>query len=109
MELDLSKPLDEHDHIIKLNLLAKKKRKHADDLHDYFNSTKRYKKSVYIEDFKELNNDMLYHVQEIFFRLHQGPGMDDLARTFSSFLVAEVDKRNRNPLKRMRMIEHLRQ
>ncbi|GJV26980.1 hypothetical protein Tco_1383428 [Tanacetum coccineum] len=139
LELDLSIPLEEQDPIIKLNLLGKKKRKHADDLHDYFKSTKRSKKSVQygdcqvgiilneptlrmilfnsrqrqdfinIEDFEELNNDMLYHVQDIFFRLRQGPGMYDLARTFSSFLVAEVDKRNLNPLKKIRLIEQLRQ
>ncbi|GJV46212.1 hypothetical protein Tco_1430748 [Tanacetum coccineum] len=57
---------------------------------------------ISIEDFEELNNDMVYHVQEIFFKLHQGLRTDDLARTFSSFLVAEVDKRNLNPLKQMR-------
>ncbi|GJY45366.1 hypothetical protein Tco_0434429 [Tanacetum coccineum] len=75
---------------------AEKKRKNPDDLHDYFKSTKRYKKSVQfgnsqartvlneptlgmilfnfkqrqdfisIEDFEELDNDMLYNVQEFF-------------------------------------------
>ncbi|GJT83089.1 hypothetical protein Tco_1057431 [Tanacetum coccineum] len=39
LELDLSKPLEDQDPILKLNLLAKKKRKNADDLHDYFKST----------------------------------------------------------------------
>ncbi|GKA91533.1 hypothetical protein Tco_0813403 [Tanacetum coccineum] len=67
LELDFSKPLDEQDPILKLNLLAKKKRKDANDLHDYFRSTKR---------------------------LHQGPGQDDLARTFSSLLVAEALRRS---------------
>ncbi|GJS23395.1 hypothetical protein Tco_0452027 [Tanacetum coccineum] len=38
-----------------------------------------------------------------------GPGLDDHARTFSSLLLAEVDKRNLNPLKQMRTIEQLRQ
>ncbi|GKA19736.1 hypothetical protein Tco_0699651 [Tanacetum coccineum] len=82
--------------------------KNADDLHDYFKSTKRYRKSVQfcdfqaltilnepslgmilfnskqrqdfisIEDFEELNNEMLCNVQEIFFILHQGPRQDDL-------------------------------
>ncbi|GKA05730.1 hypothetical protein Tco_0684850 [Tanacetum coccineum] len=47
--------------------------------------------------------------QEIFFRLHQGSGLDDHARTFSSLLLAEIDKRNLNPLKQMRVIEQLRQ
>ncbi|GJX15483.1 hypothetical protein Tco_0216315 [Tanacetum coccineum] len=64
---------------------------------------------ISIEHFAKLNNDMLYHVQENFFRLHQEPGMDDLARTLSSLLVAEVDKRNLNPNKQMRLIEKLRQ
>ncbi|GJW34934.1 hypothetical protein Tco_0057854 [Tanacetum coccineum] len=50
LDLDFSKPLGEQDPIIKLNDLAKKKRKHADDLHDYFRSTKRYKYSVKYED-----------------------------------------------------------
>ncbi|GKA91103.1 uncharacterized mitochondrial protein-like protein, partial [Tanacetum coccineum] len=40
--------------------------------------------------------------------LHQGPGLDDHARTFSSFLLAKVDKRNLNPLKQIRTIEQLR-
>ncbi|GKB95014.1 hypothetical protein Tco_0981151, partial [Tanacetum coccineum] len=42
-------------------------------------------------------------------RRHQGPGLDDHARTFSSLLLAKVDKRNLNPLKQMRNIEQLRQ
>ncbi|GJS18168.1 hypothetical protein Tco_0412640 [Tanacetum coccineum] len=60
-------------------------------------------------DLKDFPNTMLYTVQEIFFRRHQGPGLDDHARTFSSLLLAEVDKRNINPLKQMRTIEQLRQ
>ncbi|GKB55768.1 hypothetical protein Tco_0911954 [Tanacetum coccineum] len=100
LELDLNRPLEEQDLIIKLNILTKKKRKNPDDLHEYFKSTKMYKKLVQfgnfqagtvlneptlrmilfnlkqrqdfinIEDFKELNNDMMYHVHEIFIRLH---------------------------------------
>nr|GEX90480.1 hypothetical protein [Tanacetum cinerariifolium] len=61
-----------------------------------------------IKDFRDFLNEMLYTVQEIFFRLHQGPGLDDHAKTFSSFLLAEVDKRNLNPLKQMRTIKQLR-
>ncbi|GJR44465.1 hypothetical protein Tco_1312568 [Tanacetum coccineum] len=38
-----------------------------------------------------------------------GSGQDDLARTFSSLLVAEVDKRNLNPNKQIRLIEQLGQ
>ncbi|GJT88113.1 hypothetical protein Tco_1069830 [Tanacetum coccineum] len=137
LELDFNKPLDEQAPIINLNLLARNKRKNVDDLHDYFKSTKSYMRSVQfddhqvgtvlnepslgmilfnssqrkdfvnIEDFEELNNEMLYNVQEIFFRLHQGPGQNDLARTFSSPLVDEVKKRNLNPNKQMRLIEQL--
>nr|GEV27761.1 hypothetical protein [Tanacetum cinerariifolium] len=46
--------------------------------------------------------------EEIFFRIHQGPRLDDLTRTFSSFLLAEVDKRNLNPLKQMKVIKQMR-
>nr|GEV69053.1 hypothetical protein [Tanacetum cinerariifolium] len=63
---------------------------------------------VTIKDLKDFSNSMLYTIQEIFFRQHQGPGVDDHARTFSSLLLAEVDKRNPNPLKQIRTIEHLR-
>ncbi|GKA03780.1 hypothetical protein Tco_0676561 [Tanacetum coccineum] len=128
-----------YDPLDKLNDLANKKRKHADDIHDYFKANKRLKSSVQyedhlpgtvlnepvlgmivfnsyhrqdfvtVEDFRDFPNTMLYTVQEIFFRLHQGPGLDDHARTISSLLLAEVDKRNLNPLKQMRTIEQLRQ
>ncbi|GJZ02568.1 hypothetical protein Tco_0520529 [Tanacetum coccineum] len=64
---------------------------------------------VIIEDFRDCPNEMLYTVQDIFFRLHQGTRLDDHARTFSSLLLAEVDKRNLNPLKQIRAIEQLRQ
>ncbi|GJY18827.1 hypothetical protein Tco_0390318 [Tanacetum coccineum] len=110
--------LREQDPILKLNLLGKKKRKNVDDLHDYFMSTKRYKTSVQfanhqagtvlnepslgiilfnysqrqdfisVEGFEDFNNEMLYNVQEPL-RLQQGPGISDLARTFSTFLVVE--------------------
>ncbi|GKC02415.1 hypothetical protein Tco_0994025 [Tanacetum coccineum] len=109
--IDLDKPLSEQDPLDKLNDLAKKKRKNVDDLHDYFKENKRLKSSdfVTIEDFRDFPNEMLYTVQEIFFRLHQGPRLDDHAKTFSSLLLAEVEKRNLNPLKQMRTIEQLRQ
>nr|GEX32121.1 hypothetical protein [Tanacetum cinerariifolium] len=64
---------------------------------------------VTIKDFRDFPNTKLYIVQEIFFRLHQGPRLDDHARTFSSLLLAKTDKRNLNPLKQMRTIEKLRQ
>ncbi|GJV98494.1 hypothetical protein Tco_1553746 [Tanacetum coccineum] len=123
----------------KLNDVANKKRKHADDIHDFFRANKRLKSSVQyedhpagtvldepvlcmilynsyhrqdfitIKDFRDFPNIMLYTVQEIFFRLHQGPGLDNHARTLSSLLLAEIDKGNLNPLKQIRVIEHLRQ
>ncbi|GJV39537.1 hypothetical protein Tco_1417977 [Tanacetum coccineum] len=58
---------------------------------------------ISINDFGDLNNDMLYDVQEIFHILHQGPGVDDIARTFNSFLLVEVDKRNLNQIKQIRV------
>ncbi|GJY70103.1 hypothetical protein Tco_0473085 [Tanacetum coccineum] len=61
-----------------------------------FNSKQR-QDFISIEDFEELNNEMLYNVQENFFRRHKRPRMYDLARTFSSLLVATVEKRNLNP------------
>ncbi|GJZ64766.1 hypothetical protein Tco_0621462 [Tanacetum coccineum] len=139
LEIDFSKPFSEQDSLDKLNDHARKKRKHDDDIHDYFRSTKKFKSSVQyedhpartvlnepclgiimfnsvqmqdfvtIEDFGDFSNEMLYSVQEIFFRLHQGPGLDDHARTFISLLLSEVDKKNLNPLKQMRAIEQLRQ
>ncbi|GKD93371.1 hypothetical protein Tco_1373208, partial [Tanacetum coccineum] len=116
-----------------------KKFGNLDEAQDYFKLTKRYKQSaqfgeyqtgtilnepmlgifyfndphrqdfIGINDFDDLNDEILYSVQEIFLRFHHGPGIDDLARTFSSFLLAEVDKRNLNPNKQMRLIEQHRQ
>ncbi|GKC80804.1 hypothetical protein Tco_1131578 [Tanacetum coccineum] len=137
--IDLDRPLSEHDPLDRLNDLANKKIKHVDDIHDFFRANKRLKSSVQyedhpagsvlnepvlgmilfnsytrhdfvtIEDFRDFPNTMLYTVQDIFFRLHQGLRLDDHARTFSSLLLAEIDKRNLNPLKQMRVIEQLRQ
>ncbi|GJR73514.1 hypothetical protein Tco_0085879 [Tanacetum coccineum] len=110
--IDLDRPLSKQDHLDRLNDLANKKRKHADDIHDFFRANKRLKSSVQYEDhpadFRDVSNTMLYNVQKIFFRLYQGPGLDDHARTFCSLLLAEIDKRNLNPLKQMRVIEQLR-
>ncbi|GJT15208.1 hypothetical protein Tco_0873914 [Tanacetum coccineum] len=71
-------------------------------------ANKRLKSSVQYKD-HPAGTVLNEHVLEIFFRLHQGPGLDDHARTFSSLLLAEIDKRNLNPLKKMRVIEQLRQ
>ncbi|GJY91207.1 hypothetical protein Tco_0506403 [Tanacetum coccineum] len=112
--INLDIPLSEHDPLEKINDLANKKKKHADDIHDYFKANKRLKSSVQqdfvtIKDLKDFSNTMLYIVQEIFFKRHQGPELDDHARTFSSLLLAKVEKRNLNPLKQMRVIKQLRQ
>nr|GEW49089.1 hypothetical protein [Tanacetum cinerariifolium] len=105
--INLDRPLSEQDPLDRLNDLTNKKRKHADDIHDFFRANKRLKSSVQYKDHptSTLLNE---HVLEIFFRLHQGPGIDDHARTFSSLLLAEIDKRNLNPLKHTRVIEQLR-
>nr|GFB15554.1 hypothetical protein [Tanacetum cinerariifolium] len=108
--IDFNKPLSEQDPLDKLNDLTNKKRKHDDDIHDYFRANKRLKSQdfVTIEDIKDLLNEMLYTRQEIFFRLHQGPGLADHAKTFSSLWLVEVNKRNLNPLNQMRTIEQIR-
>ncbi|GJQ90356.1 hypothetical protein Tco_0001495 [Tanacetum coccineum] len=107
------KAIDQHlgewreDPLKKLNDLANKKRKHVDDIYDYFKANKRLKSSVQYDD--HLPGTVLNeHFLKLFFRRHQGPGLDDHARTFSSLLLAEVDKRNLNPLKQMRVIKQLR-
>ncbi|GKC22221.1 hypothetical protein Tco_1024371 [Tanacetum coccineum] len=98
--IDLDIPLSKQDPLQKLNNLLKKKRKHADDIHDYFKANKRLKSYVQYKDHLPgtvLNKSVL------------GPRLDDHARTFSSLLLAEVDKRNLNLLKQLRTIEQLRQ
>nr|GEW72151.1 hypothetical protein [Tanacetum cinerariifolium] len=133
--IDLDKPLSEQDPLDKLNDLENTKRKHVDDIHDYFRANKRLKSSVQhkdhpagtvlnkpvmdmimlnsyymhdfitIEDFREFLNEILRTTQEIFFRLYQGHSLNNHARTFSALFLAEVDKRNLNPLKQMRPIK----
>nr|GEX33565.1 hypothetical protein [Tanacetum cinerariifolium] len=68
----------------------------------YFNDTHRQDFNS-INDFDDLKDEMLYSVQETLFRFHHGPGVDDLSRTFSSLLLAEVDKRNLNSNTKMRV------
>ncbi|GJT88921.1 MAK10-like protein [Tanacetum coccineum] len=48
--INLDIPLSKQDPLNKLNDLANKKRKHADDIHDYFKAKKRLKSSVQYED-----------------------------------------------------------
>ncbi|GKA19881.1 hypothetical protein Tco_0699796 [Tanacetum coccineum] len=78
--INLDIPLSEQDPLEKLNDLAKKKRKPCG-----------------------WKSHGLLQMQT------KGPGLDDHAKTFSSLLLAKVDKRNLNPLKHMRVIEQLRQ
>ncbi|GJR07778.1 hypothetical protein Tco_0790430 [Tanacetum coccineum] len=49
-ELGLDRSLSEQDPLDKLNDLANKKRKHADDIHDFFKANKRLKSSVHYKD-----------------------------------------------------------
>ncbi|GJV81565.1 hypothetical protein Tco_1517435 [Tanacetum coccineum] len=106
--INLDIPLSKQDPLDKLNDLANKKRKHVDDIYDYFKANKRLKSPVQYKD--HLAGTVLNEpVLEIFFRRHQGPGLDDHTMTFSSLLLAKVDKRNLNLLKQMRTIKQLRQ
>ncbi|GJS17104.1 hypothetical protein Tco_0411576 [Tanacetum coccineum] len=68
-------------------------------------SSRQRQDFVSIKYFDDMDNEMLYNVQKIFFRLHKWPGTNDLARTFSTFLVVEVEKRNLNPSKQIRLID----
>nr|GEU35270.1 hypothetical protein [Tanacetum cinerariifolium] len=97
--INLDIPLSMQDPLDKLNDLANKKRKHDDDIYDFFKATKRLKSLVQYGD----------HLHGITLNeLVLGLGVDDHARIFSSFLLAEVDKRNPNPVKYIRTIEKLR-
>ncbi|GKB45160.1 hypothetical protein Tco_0890102 [Tanacetum coccineum] len=98
--IDFDRPLSEQDPLDRLNDLANKQRNHADDIHDFFRANNRLKSSVQYKDHPAgtiLNEPVL------------GPELDDHARTFSSLLLTEIDKRNLNRLKQMRVIEQLRQ
>ncbi|GJV23988.1 retrovirus-related pol polyprotein from transposon TNT 1-94 [Tanacetum coccineum] len=48
--IDLDIPLSQQDSLNKMNDLENKKRKHADDIHDYFRENKKLKSSVQYED-----------------------------------------------------------
>ncbi|GJS01615.1 hypothetical protein Tco_0318123 [Tanacetum coccineum] len=48
--INLDIPLSKQDPLSKLNDLANNKRKHADDIHDYFKANKRLKSLVQYED-----------------------------------------------------------
>nr|GEX84366.1 reverse transcriptase domain-containing protein [Tanacetum cinerariifolium] len=81
------------------------------------------KKSMSLKDIKQKGGDHVHLTKEqinelkrlrdlpelkqpnMKWKLHQGHGLDDHARTFSSLVLAEVGKRNLNPLKQIRPIE----
>nr|GEW27337.1 hypothetical protein [Tanacetum cinerariifolium] len=48
--INLDRPLSEQDPLDRLNDLTNKKRKHADDIHDFFRANKRLKSSVQYKD-----------------------------------------------------------
>ncbi|GJR23545.1 hypothetical protein Tco_0972072 [Tanacetum coccineum] len=88
--INWSNPLSKQDPLDKLNDLPNKKRKHVDDIHDYFKANKRLKSSVQYKDHllgTVLNEPVLeilkHHVYMLYnrnlLRLHQGPGLDDHA------------------------------
>ncbi|GJW16911.1 hypothetical protein Tco_0024347 [Tanacetum coccineum] len=63
--IDLDRPLSEQDPLDRLNDLANKKRKHADDIHDFFRANKRLKQDfVTIKDFRDFSNTMLKKYKE---------------------------------------------
>ncbi|GJR70005.1 hypothetical protein Tco_0016070 [Tanacetum coccineum] len=63
---------------------------------------------VSIDDLKELNNELLYTIQNISFKRHQGPSLTEYAKTFSLYLLIEVDTINLDPNVQMRVIEGIR-
>ncbi|GJZ37551.1 hypothetical protein Tco_0583742 [Tanacetum coccineum] len=94
LRIDLDRPLNEQDPLDILNDLANKKRKHADDIHDFFRANKRLKSSVQYKDHPAgivLNEPVL-----------------NFTNVQGLILLAKIDKRNLNPLKQMRVIEQLR-
>nr|GEU56876.1 DNA methyl transferase5 [Tanacetum cinerariifolium] len=86
LEIHFYKPLSKQDHIFKLNDLGRKKRKNADDIHDCFRSTKRYKSSVQYEDHPVrtvLNEQILEMTLRDFLHF--------LGNCLAAFLVRPVD------------------
>ncbi|GJY99175.1 hypothetical protein Tco_0516605 [Tanacetum coccineum] len=82
----IKKDKGKKDPLNKLNDLSNKKRKHVDDIHDNFKANKRLKTDfVTIEDLKDFPNTMLYTLQEIFFKRHQGPGLVIMPEYLSAF------------------------
>nr|GEU32112.1 hypothetical protein [Tanacetum cinerariifolium] len=64
-----------------------------------------------LDRLNDLENKKRKHADDTydFSELIKGSRLDDHARTISSLLLADIDKRNLNPLKQMRVIKQLRQ
>ncbi|GJZ34370.1 putative reverse transcriptase domain-containing protein [Tanacetum coccineum] len=70
--IDLDRPLSKQDPLDRLNDLANKKRKRADDIHDFFRANKRLKSSVQYEDHQAgivLNEPVLVSALQVLRRL----------------------------------------
>ncbi|GJT73851.1 hypothetical protein Tco_1033137 [Tanacetum coccineum] len=89
-------PITQKDPLDMLNDLANKKKKHVDDIHDYFKANKRLKSSVYLvklntvqlESLKKLQLQFLEYLEDqdhLHFSLCSGSETkEDLSKSFSS-------------------------
>nr|GEV75711.1 putative reverse transcriptase domain-containing protein [Tanacetum cinerariifolium] len=76
--INLEKPLEEQDPLKRLNDLEGKKRKHTDDIHDLFWSTKKFKSSVQYEDYPAgtiLNEPVLDFIKVLGLMIMPGPSV----------------------------------
>ncbi|GJS67626.1 hypothetical protein Tco_0682190 [Tanacetum coccineum] len=64
--IDLDKPLSEQDPLDRLNDLANKKRKHADDIHDFFRANKRLKILLPFKTLEIFSNTPCYILYRLF-------------------------------------------
>ncbi|GJY21701.1 hypothetical protein Tco_0394267 [Tanacetum coccineum] len=85
LEIEFNKPLSDQDLILKLNDLARKKRKHPDDIHDYFRQD-----FVTIEDFGDFSNEIVS--LKIWFPAFRGGLVADLVTTLKgvTFVSTQV-------------------
>ncbi|GJT65127.1 hypothetical protein Tco_1016607 [Tanacetum coccineum] len=95
--IDLDKPLSEQDPLNKLNDLAKKKKKNADTIHDYFKANKRLKSLVQYEDHPAgtvLNEPILdKSTWEDLILYHEGPSDVKDFQEYLNDLEEEFQKR----------------
>nr|GEU30466.1 hypothetical protein [Tanacetum cinerariifolium] len=76
--IDLNKHISEQDPLDKLKNLAKKKRKNANDIHDYFRANKRLKPSVQYENYPAgtmLNEQVLDFIKVMGLIIMPGPSV----------------------------------